>query len=186
MMERILGVFKLDKATFEGIEHDPSANMQAAIIVAIVAGLGAIGGLISFAINAMMGTADFGATIIGIVVGIVVTFINWAIWAGVTYLVGTSVFGGEATFDEMLRLTGFAMAPQMLQVIPCIGPIVGGIWSLVAGYFAIREGLDIDDGKTIATVVIGWLVTVVIGIILGMLVGGGALGVGMLSGMMGG
>lgn len=186
MIERILGVFKLDKATFESIEHDPSANSQAAIIVAIIAVLGAVGSLIGFAITAMMGEPDFGGLLIGVVVGVVATFINWGIWAGVTYLVGTNLFEGEATFDEMLRLTGFAMAPQMLQVIPCIGGIVGGIWSLVAGYFAIREGLDLDDTKTLITVAVGWLITVVIGFLLGLLAGGGMVGLGMLSGMMGG
>ena len=33
---RIVGVFKLNVATFEEVEHDSSATSQAAIVVAIV------------------------------------------------------------------------------------------------------------------------------------------------------
>ena len=44
MLQRILGVFKLDKATFAEIEADQTATTQAAlvvILVAVVAGIGA-------------------------------------------------------------------------------------------------------------------------------------------------
>ena len=44
MFQRIMGVFKLDKATFAEIEGDQSATSQAAIVVvlvALVAGIGA-------------------------------------------------------------------------------------------------------------------------------------------------
>ncbi len=103
-----------------------------------------------------------------------------------TYLVGTKLFKGEATFGEMLRVIGFAYAPQMLGIVPCIGGIVGGIWSLIASYFAIKEGLDLDDTGTIVTILVGWLVTVVISAIVGMLGIGGAVGIGALSGLLGG
>jgi hypothetical protein len=99
--------------------------------------------------------------------------------------VGTELFKGEATLDEMLRVIGFAYAPRMLSIIPCIGGIVGAIWSLVASYFAIKEGLDLDDTGTIVTILVGWLVTVVIGFVLGLLGLGGALGLGALGGLFG-
>jgi hypothetical protein len=43
MIERIIGVFKLDPQTFEDVEHDPTATAQAARVVAIVAFIGAVG-----------------------------------------------------------------------------------------------------------------------------------------------
>ena len=48
MFQRILGVFKLDKQVFKEIEQDASATSQAAIVVVLVAGLSAIGGLITY------------------------------------------------------------------------------------------------------------------------------------------
>ena len=43
MIEHIMGVFKLESATFEDIEHDPAATSQAAIVVLIVAFVLAVG-----------------------------------------------------------------------------------------------------------------------------------------------
>jgi hypothetical protein len=187
MLERILRVFKLDRTIFAEVEHDESATTQAATVVAIVAVLSVIGTIIQMLFSLVRGGKPaIGGVILSVVVTFVITFINWAVWSGVTYLVGTKLFKGEATFGEMLRVIGFAYAPQMLGIVPCIGGIVGGIWSLIASYFAIKEGLDLDDTGTIVTILVGWLVTVVISAVIGMLGIGGAVGIGALSGLLGG
>lgn len=185
MLDRVLRVFKLDRQVFAEVEHDESATTQAAIIVGIVAALAVVGTLLRVLFNVMRGGhAPVGAMLITIVITFVVTFVNWALWAGITYLVGTQLFKGEATFGEMLRVIGFAYAPRMLSIIPCVGGVVGAIWSLIASYFAIKEGLDLDDTGTIVTIVIGWLVTVVVGFLVGLLSVGGAVGLGALSGLL--
>jgi len=187
MLERILRVFKLDRTVFAEVEHDESATSQAAIVVAIVAALSVIGTIIQMLFSLVRGgKPDIGGMILSVVVTFVITFINWAVWSGVTYLVGTKLFKGEATFGEMLRVIGFAYAPQMLGIVPCIGGIIGGIWSLIASYFAIKEGLDLDDTGTIVTILVGWLITVIISAVVGMLGIGGAVGVGALAGLLGG
>jgi len=187
MLDRILGVFKLDKKVFAEVEHDESATSQAAIVVAIVAALSVVGVIISTLISMIGGgKPEIGGVILQVVVTFVVAFINWAVWSGVTYLVGTNLFKGEATFSEMLRVIGFASAPRMLGIIPCVGGIIGSIWSLIASYFAIKEGLDLDDTGTIVTILVGWIATVIIGAIVGLLGVGGAVGVGALTGLLGG
>ena len=179
MFQRIIGVFKLDKQVFQEIEHDESATSQAVIVVALVAALSAIGSLISYLIS--------GGSFLGSVLyPFVWAFIAWAIWSAVTFFVGTKLFGGEATFQEMLRVIGFAYAPQLLGISPCIGGIIGAIWSLIASFFAIREGLDLDTGKTLATVVIGWLLVFILNMVIGAALGIGALGAGSLSSLLGG
>ncbi len=187
MFNRIIGVFKLDRQVFADIEHDPSATTQAAIVVAIVAGLSVIGTILQTLFNIVRG-GDFsiGALLLSIIGTFIVAFVNWFIWSGVTYFVGTQLFKGEATLNEMLRVIGFAYAPRMLSIIPCIGGIIGAIWSLIASYFAIKEGLDLDDTGTIVTILVGWLITVIIGLILGLVGLGGALGIGVLGGLFGG
>ena len=182
LVNRIIGVFKLDRQTFAEIEHDQSALTEAAIVVALVAFLGSIGSLIS----GVIGGSDMGGLLLSIILTFILTFVNWVIWSAITYFIGTNLFQGEADLPEMMRVIGYAYAPQMLGIIPCIGAIVGALWSLVASYFAIKEGLDLDDGKTIATVLIGWLVTLVIGAVLGMIGVGGAIGIGALTGGLGG
>lgn len=173
MLNRIMGVLRLDAATFNEIEADEGATMQAGIIVAIVAIISGVGlGAVS---------ENF---VLGVVYGVVNALIGWGVWAAVTYFVGTFLFGGKATFSEMLRMTGFAQTPLLLSFIPCVG-IFAALWSLATGFIAIREGLDIDNIKSILTAVIAWVVVVVVGAVLATVLGVSAGIVGSVGGMLG-
>lgn len=154
MFERVVGIFNLDVNTFEDVEHDQNATTQAAMIVAVVAVLSAFGSGIAASFGSGSFLGSFFSTLIW-------AFVAWFLWSLVSYLVGTMVFGGQATLDEMLRVIGFAHAPQILAIIPCVGGIIGGIWSLIAGFIAIRQGLDLDNVKAFLTVVIGFLIWVI-------------------------
>lgn len=167
MVNRILGVFKLDVNTFEDIEHDQSATSQAAIVVAIVALLSALGS----GIGASISGGGFFMSFIG---ALIWAFVGWFLWALVTYFVGTTFFGGTATLDEMLRVIGFAQAPMLLGVIPCVGWIIGAIWALAAGFIAVRQGLDLDNMKSLLTIAIGFIVYIIGNAIIGMITGGAA------------
>ena len=72
----------------------------------------------------------------------------------------------------MLRVIGFAYAPQVLGVIPCIGWIIGLIWSLIAGFIAVRQGLDLDNTKALLTVIIGFIIVALGNLIIGAVLGG--------------
>lgn len=164
MLDRILGVFKLDVQTFEEIEADQDATSQAAVVVLIVAVVGALGSTAGAAFTGAGGGGSFFATLIAV-------FLGWIVWSSITYVVGTSLFGGTADIGEMLRVIGFAYAPQVLAIIPCIGWIVGAIWSLIAGFIAVRQGLDLDNTKAFFTILIGFLAYVVFGLVMGLLFG---------------
>lgn len=165
MINRIIGVFKLDVNTFEAIEHDQSATTQAAVVVAIVAILSAIG-------SGIGASAAGGGFFLSFVGTLVWAFIGWFLWALVTYFVGTSFFGGTATVDEMLRVIGFAQAPLLLSVIPCIGAVIGAIWALIAGFIAVRQGLDLDNMKALLTIAIGFIVYIIGSAFIGLITGG--------------
>ncbi|MEZ4514820.1 MAG: YIP1 family protein [Chloroflexota bacterium] len=177
LIERILGVLKLDINTFEDIEHDQNATMQAAIVVIAAAVLSGIG-------SGLEAEVGFISVFIGVTIWAVIA---WFLWSALTYFIGTNLFGGKADMGEMLRVIGFAQAPQMLNIlgfIPILGGIirfVTGIWALVTAFIAVRQGLDIDNIKTAITVLIGWLVMfigslIVAGLVAGAAVIGGALG----------
>ena len=170
-LERIIGVFKLDANTFEEIEHDPNATSRALIIVAVVAFFGAIGA----GVGAAAGIGD-SSVVGGFFGSLIWTFVGWGLWSAITYFVGTSLFNGKATIDEMLRVIGFAYAPQVLAIIPCCGSIVGGIWSLIAGFIAIRQGLDLDNTNACLTVIVGFVIYMIGFVILSLL----GLGIGFI------
>ncbi|MBN1486906.1 MAG: YIP1 family protein [Anaerolineae bacterium] len=178
LLDRIMGVFKLDANVFTEIEHDQDATSQAAIIVAIVAFLAAIGSGVGAAMSE-------GSFIGNFLFSLVWTFIAWFIWSGVTYFVGTNLFKGDADMGEMLRVIGFAYAPQMLSIIPCFGSLIGGIWSLIASIVAIREGMDFDSTKAVFTVLIGWIIVFILSIVLGSVFGLGAMGLSAITSQLG-
>jgi len=175
MLNRIIGVFTLNADTFEEIEHDQSATTQAAMVVLAVALLGALGGLI----GALIGNQNI---LMAVIAPIINAFVGWIVWSAAVYFVGTSLFGGRADMGEMLRVVGFAYAPGVLGIIPCIGWLVGLVWTLAAMVIAIRQGLDIDTGKAIITGVIGFIVVLVINLVIGMVFGVGTAALGALTG----
>lgn len=150
MINRILGVFKLDVKTFEEIEHDTSLTLHAAVIVLLVSLVSGLGnGLFNGFINRSFFSGFLGS-LIGVLLG-------WLLWSVVTWFVGTRFFKGEADLGQMLRVIGFAYSPMILSIIPCVGGLIGIIWAIAAGFIAIRQGLDLDDMKAFLTVAVGAL-----------------------------
>ena len=163
IVDRMRGAALLDVATYESVEHDRSATGQAAVVVALAAVAAAIGNLF------LGGPGHIGA-LLGYLVG-------WVLWSGITYLIGTRVFGGTATWGELLRTLGFAQAPGVLLVaaiIPGLGVLVKlavGIWLLVTGLVAIRQALDVTTGKAVLTALIGWVASIAVNALVGGLLG---------------
>lgn len=155
MIQRMIRAARLDVNVYEELEHDPTLTNQAMTVVALVAILAGIGSFI-----AALFVGDIVAAIVNLIVGVIVAVIGWAIWAWLTYFIGTRLFNGTATWGELLRTLGFAYSPQVLGIllfIPCVGPLlalVAWIWSVVAGVVAVRQALDFDTGKAVLTVVI--------------------------------
>ncbi|MBC7234513.1 MAG: YIP1 family protein [Chloroflexi bacterium] len=166
IVARVMRVIRLDKTVFAEIEHDEAANTEAFIVVVAAAFLAAIGQGIA--------GRSFGAFISRLLLGPIV---GWLLWSWVTQVVGTKLFQGEATFWEMARTLGYANAPTalgLLAFIPCVGPIISlAAWvlSLIVGFYAVREALDLPTDKSILTIIIGWIVVVVVSIVVGVVFG---------------
>ena len=141
MLSRMLGAARLSVDTFEDVERDSSATIQALIVVIIVALASGIGELLS-------GEADIlRALVFGLIRGI----ISWAIWALIAMFVGTKILKTEQTeadWGQLARGTGFAQTPGILTVlvfVPAVGTTIGIIalfWQLAAMVVAVRQTLD--------------------------------------------
>ena len=141
MLSRMLGAARLSADTFEDVERDSSATIQALIVVIIVALASGIGELLS-------GEADIlRALVFGLIRGI----ISWAIWALIAMFVGTKILKTEQTeadWGQLARGTGFAQTPGILTVlvfVPAVGTTIGVIalfWQLAAMVVAVRQTLD--------------------------------------------
>jgi uncharacterized membrane protein YqaE (UPF0057 family) len=161
LIDRMMGAARLDVATYEEVEHDTNATMQAAIVVvlaAVAAGIGALGD---------------GAT--GLIGGIIGGIVGWIVYAAATYLVGTKLLAAaqtEADLGQLLRTIGFARTPGILNVfgfIPVLGWIAGlvaAIWVIVTTVIAIRQALEMTTWRAIATAIIALILdAIVVGIV---------------------
>ena len=161
IVDRMKGAAMLDVATYEEVENDLNATGQAAIVVVITALAAGIGSFF-----------HGGVGIIGAIIG---SLVGWAVGAWLAFMVGTRVFGGTATWGELLRTLGFAQSPKLLMIlaiIPGIGPLIAlvlGIWVAVAEFVALRQALDLDGVKTFFTVLICIIPAILIGSLLAML-----------------
>ena len=157
--------------TYEDVEHDRGATLQALLVVILVSVAGGIGSL--FREDTSVGDA----LILGVVLGIV----SWAVWALATWIIGSTILktaDTEADWGQLARGTGFAQTPGILTVLvflPTIGPIifvVARIWQLVAMLIAVRQCLDYTSTWRAFFVVliaaIPWLIIVgIVGAVLG-------------------
>jgi Yip1 domain len=188
MIKRLIGVFALRPDVFEAIGQDPAATWQAAIIVAIVAFISAVSAAISSVIWGIAFTAgnvgldvidgavaEFGfrlPTLNGPVPAFLSTFagafVSWLLWALVTWLIGEYIFKGDTGFAELARITGYAKAPQILSglgFIPGLGwlpRLIGYVWMLIATFVGVKQGLELDTGKALLTIVLSSIATFII------------------------
>jgi hypothetical protein len=174
--DRMLRAARLEVGLYEEVEADTRATNQALLVVVIVA--------IAAGIGAALGGGNVVGRLIG---GVLNALIGWAVWSYVVYFVGTRFMGGQATYGELLRTLGFAETPGILAVfafIPVLGGIlslIGGIWALIASFIATRQALDIDNGKTVITIILAIIALVIVVIIISLIVGA-IFGIGVLVG----
>ncbi|MEC8890503.1 MAG: YIP1 family protein [Chloroflexota bacterium] len=164
MIKRMLRASMLDAHVYEEVESDSSAIVQAALVVVVVA------------VAKGVATLSVTGNILGIVFGIIAGLLSWAIWAFITYLVGTKLLKTEETessWGELARVTGFAQSPGLLFVVAIV-PIVGtwiigiaSLWQLVAMVVGIRQALDYTSTlRAIGVVLIGFVVVIPLQVIL--------------------
>jgi len=186
LTDRMIRAARVDVALYNEVEADLNATSQAltvVIISSVAAGVGAaIGGAIRGQANLIIG---------GLIGGIVAALLGWLVWSFVMYFVGTRMFGGTATYGELLRTTGFATSPGVLRIlsfIPVIGGIISlvvGIWMIVTGFVAVREALDISTGSTVATIIVGIIAELIVFLVVGLVLGAIGLSAAALTGGLG-
>ena len=154
MIERMIGAAQLQANTFEDVEADTSATGQAALVVVIVA------------LATGIGTLAIGG-VGGLFLGVIVSLIAWALWAWITFLLGTTLFRTpetQADWGQLARTLAFAQSPGVFKVfgvIPILGPIVVlvvSLWQLAAMVIAIRQALDYTSTwRAVGVAVVGFI-----------------------------
>ena len=177
MLGRMLGAARLDVATYEEVESDNKATIQALIVVVVVT--------IASVVGQMLGGDDFdvvNALIIGVIRGVV----SWAIWALFTWIIGATILKTEATeadWGQLARCTGFAHTPGLLHVlnfVPAVGgliTIVAYLWTFAAMVVGVRQSLDYTSTfRAFIVILIAFIPVVIINLVVYAVTGGNVSG----------
>ncbi len=170
MINRMIRAAMLDAQLYEEVEHDPSKDQEALMVVILVA---LVNGILAFPFNLLLGRG-FVTSVFLLVFNIIWTLIAYYLYAYVTYWVGTSLFQGTADVGELRRVLGYAYAPAIFLWVPCIGWLIVPIWLLVTGIIAVRQALDVDTTKAVLTVLISIVIIFVVYLILASIFGLGS------------
>lgn len=171
IFDRMIRAARLDVSLYEEVEVDERAMTQALIVVLISSISSGIGASINKALSGH-GSMWIG---VGLFWGMFSALAVWFAWSFITYLIGTKVFGGTASYGELLRTIGFSNSPGVLLIFSFI-PVLGGlislavwIWGLAAMVVAVRQALDFSTGKAVLTCIVGWVVALVLLVVISIL-----------------
>jgi hypothetical protein len=161
LTERIMGALTFRRGVYAEVEADKTFTTTAWILVVIFALLNQLG---SYASDSIF---DW---LVGTGIGALTAIAAFAIAAAVINWVGRAGFSAEVTFDELVRTMGLAsvwtavgvlgVIAALSDALSCIlGPVIVISWiALVLAWFmAVHEALDLTWGKTIITVIIGFI-----------------------------
>ncbi len=162
--ERMIGAAKLDVQVYEEVEADTGATGQAMGVVllsSLAGGVGSVG----------LGAGGLG----GFVGGGIAALIGWAIWAFLTYIIGTRLLAEPQTradVGELMRTLGFAQSPGLVRIVgilPGVGSLavsIVSIWMLVAMVIAVRQALDYTSTwRAVGVCLVGWVLQIVISLV---------------------
>jgi hypothetical protein len=154
LTSRILGSARLDPQSYEEVESDHQANIQAVGVVLFSSVAAAIG----------TGVRDVSSILSVLVVAIA----SWIIWVLLAVFIGTKLLPTPETradFGQVLRTTGFSASPGILRVFGLV-PVVGWyifaaatVWMLLTFVIAVRQALDYTSiGRALVVCLLGWII----------------------------
>ena len=127
MIQRMIGAALLRTGTYEEVESDTSATLQAMLVVVVVSLASGVGNV---------GVGGFMALGFGVLAAVA----GWSFWAWITYFVGTKILSTpetHANWGQLARTLGYAQTPGLFKVfgfLPGIWPVIfflrlSGSWS---------------------------------------------------------
>ena len=154
LTSRLLGSASLNPRSYEDVESDPRANIQAVGVVLLSSLAAALG----------TGIRDLESTVSLLIVALA----SWIVWVFLTLLIGSQVLPvGETRVDfgQLLRTTGFSASPGILRILGLV-PVIGWVlfllatvWMLFSFVVAVRQALDFKTtGRALAVCLLGWII----------------------------
>jgi len=162
LLNRGIRAALLDGSLYRQLSDEPQEIFYALAIVAI-SGLALGLGLQS---QSVIPLRDGASPLLVILFSVQTRFVGWFLCAGVAYVVGAKLLGGDARFRQLLRSLGMTFGPGVFAVfagIPAAGFVFLGLsflWLFPAGWIAIQETHRFDRVRTFICLVFTWFIGV--------------------------
>ena len=167
-IRRFIGALVLDAGTFEDVESDRQAGIQAAAVVLLAC---VAGGFAALSLRAVASP--------GFAIGMVAVLGAWIVWAMLISAIGTGLMPEPQTQSnprELLRTIGFAAAPGVfygfaaMQTVAPFVFVVVSIWMIAATVLAVRQALDYrSTGRAVVVCGVAWLLSLGLTVAIGLL-----------------
>lgn len=155
-LRRALRATMFDRKVNTELFFDSDATADAVLLVSAIATTVYLGVVIR---------GPRGFSLIGLLEGVIFALIAWLILAGGTWIAATKLFEGDGQLQTMMRLHGHAELPLVLGLFGSLGAIVGLVWSIVAKVPATSEASSLDTVKSLAAVLVGLALVVLVRLI---------------------
>jgi hypothetical protein len=169
-----MGIFTLKAPTYKAVAEDESLSQEAMMIVVAVA---VLNGLVSLVIQAVNGSIVGG--LVSAVVTVIFALIGWYA-AGWLLAFVAEKFGGKTTMQEMLRVTGYVYAFNIIGVLSILAVIstsllcltsplslVAAVLGLIGYVIGVREAAEFSTQNAVITAVIVAVIVFIINLIAG-------------------
>lgn len=186
--ERLSGVVRLNRLTYELIQRDSNATSQAWWIVVLLGLANGIALIVTPVVTVVPGMSEemarsaaevaaaltfdtTGRQLMALAAGILGAILSWYLSSGLLGLIGNRVAGRagrQVTGEEMRRLVAWGYSPTLasfLSPIPVVGPLlatVGTLWAFVTGVMAVRTAFGVGIWKAIGIELAAFLVVLVV------------------------
>lgn len=156
-LRRAVRAALFDRKVHSELFFDSDATADAVLLVAAVAAIDYIGRVVQ------VGFRAFAVT--GLLEDAIYALVAWLILAGGTWLASTKLLQGSGQLQTMMRLHGHCELPLVLAAIGPLGATVGLVWSVVAKIPATSEASGLDVARSVAAVLIGLALVVLVRLI---------------------
>ena len=186
--ERLSGVVRLNRLTYELIQRDSNATSQAWWIVVLLGLANGIALIVTPVVTEVPGMSEemarsaaevaaaltfdtTGRQLMALAAGILGAILSWYLSSGLLRVIGNRVAGRagrQVTGEEMRRLVAWGYSPTLasfLTPIPVIGPLLatlGTLWAFVTGVMAVRTAFGVGIWKAIGIELAAFLVVLVV------------------------
>src|SRR5829696_7862173 len=178
--DRLSGVVRLKRATYEAIQRDPEATSQSWWIVVLLGLANGIAWIVTPIVTVFPGmpeemasnAADIAAALtfdtterqlMALAVATVGAILSWYLSSWLLRVIGNRLAGRQVTTEEMRRLVAWGYAPTLasfLRPIPIIGPLLatlGALWAFATGVMAVRTAFGVGIWKAIGIELVAFL-----------------------------